>query len=335
MTSGLDIRVSVEQLELESPFRIARHVWTHADNVFVRVTDGDLGGLGEASPDEHWGETPESVVAQLESVDTSALAGPLDLEGIGGMLEPGSARAALDIAMHDLGAKRAGLPLATFLGLEGRPLPDTSVTLPIDDVDRMVRRAENLADHPILKMKVGFDDDVEAVAAIRKVFKGLLRIDANEGWSRDEAIERLRAMEPYGIELCEQPIARDRYKDLAAVTGSTSIPVFADEDASTATDVAALAGVVDGVNLKLRKCGGIRATIQAIAVARAVGLRVMLGCDLHSGVATSAGAHLGSLVDHLDMDGALLLARDPYPGVVYDKGRIVLPERPGLGVNED
>lgn len=324
--------MSSEKLELASPFRIARHLWTHADNVFVRLSWNDLVGIGEASPDEHWGETVEGVVAQLNDLDLSSLGGPGDLEGILDLLPAGSARAALDMAAHDLAAKRAGLALNTFLGLEGRPVPDTSVTLPIDEVPVMVRRAEQLSDHPILKMKVGFDGDVEAVAAVRKVFSGTLRIDANEGWDADDAIERLKALEAHDIELCEQPISRNRYGDLARVTAATSIPIFADEDASTAGDVAALAGAVDGVNLKLRKCGGIRPTLQAIHVARALGLRVMLGCDLHSGVATSAGAHIGSLVDHLDMDGSLLLAHDPYPGVRYETGHTILPEGPGLGV---
>lgn len=332
MRTDLSMQVAVERLQLETPFRIARHVWHHADNVFVRLIHGEHTGIGEASPDEHWGESTDSVVSDLHALDLSRLGGPFDLEGIEELLPPGSARAALDIAAHDLAAQIAGVPLNSFLGLEGRAIPDTSVTLPIDDVDAMVRRAEMLRDHPILKMKVGFNGDVDAVASVREVFTGSLRIDANEGWSKDEAVERLGALEPYDIELCEQPIERDRYEDLAAVTSSTTIPVFADEDACTAADVARLAGVVDGVNLKLRKCGGIRATVQAASVARAVGLKLMLGCDLHSGVATTAGAHLGSLVDHLDMDGALLLAEDPYPGVAYEQGRMILPDGPGLGV---
>lgn len=332
MSRELIVKAERRSLALEEPFRIARTTWTSAENVFVTLDLGDLRGLGEASPDAAWGEDPDVVVEQLNSLDLGVLGGPLDLEGVSELLPAGSARAALDIAAHDLAAKIAGLPLNSFLGLEGRAVPDTSLTLPIDTVDAMVARARRLADHPILKMKVGFDGDVPAVAAVREVFGGTLRVDANEGWTPDEAIDRLRALERFDIELCEQPIGRDAHEALAKITEATSIPVFADEDVGTAADVARLVGVVDGVNLKLRKTGGIREALRAIAVARAVGLRVMLGCDLHSGIATSAGAHLGGLVDHLDMDGCLLLAEDPFPGVRFERGRPILPETPGLGV---
>ncbi len=196
----------------------------------------------------------------------------------------------------------------------------------------MSQRAAQLADHPVLKVKVGFDGDIDAVAAIRGTYHGALRVDANEGWSPDEAAERLAALEPFDIELCEQPIAADNHDALQHITASTSIPIFADEDVSTAADVARLNGVVDGVNLKLRKAGGIRETAAAINVARAQGMRVMLGCDLDSGVAATAGAHVAGLVDYVDLDGPLLLAEDPFPGVTYDKGVMTLPDVPGLGV---
>jgi L-Ala-D/L-Glu epimerase len=189
-----------------------------------------------------------------------------------------------------------------------------------------------LADHPILKLKVGFDGDVEAVAAIRDVFPGTIRIDANEGWDADTAVERLKALEAYDIELCEQPIERKHLEDLRRVTGSTSIPIYADEDANTSADIPQLAGVVDGVNLKLRKTGGIREAVRAIGVARAHDLGVMIGCDLTSGVLATAEASVAALCDKADVDGPLLLARDPNPGVMYERGRLTLPPGPGLGV---
>ena len=327
------MEVRVLRLALREPFRIARARWEHADNVFVALSYGDVVGWGEASPDEHWDESVESVSDQLRGVDLDRLHGPLDLEGVTELLPPGSARCALDIAAHDLAARLAGLRLDAFLGLEGRLLPPTSVTLPIAERGEMVAKARSLAEYPVLKMKVGFDDDVATVAAIREVFRGTLRIDANEGWDLEEAVERLNAMEAFAIELCEQPTPAGDPVTLAKVTESTSIPIFADEDVCTSEDVVRLAGAVDGVNLKLRKTGGIREAIRAMAVARAHGLKVMLGCDLHSGVATSAGAQLGSLVDHLDMDGSWLLAHDPFPGLRYEAGRIVLPQGPGLGVH--
>jgi L-Ala-D/L-Glu epimerase len=329
----MSLKVEARELELAQRFTIARETWDVASNVFVTVTLREARGIGEASPDPHWGESVDSVVAQLEGVDLEALAGPFDLEGISELLPAGAARCALDVALHDLAGKVAGVSVAELLGVGGRPLPPTSVTLGIDAPEVMRARAQDLADHPVLKMKVGFDGDVDVVASIRDVYRGTLRIDANEGWDAPTAIDRLGALAPFDIELCEQPIPAGDHDSLRAVTQATSIPVFADEDVATASDVAALAGVVDGVNLKLRKAGGIRETIAAIHAARALGLRVMLGCDLESSVAATAQAQVAPLVDHADLDGPLILADDPYRGVAYDKGQMRLPGGPGLGVS--
>jgi L-alanine-DL-glutamate epimerase-like enolase superfamily enzyme len=329
-----ELDVSARDLELAERFTIATVSWEVASNVFVRVRFDGYEGIGEVSPDERWGDSPASTVEELRAVDPVSLGHPFDLEHILELLPPSAARCALDIARHDLAAKLAGVSVAELLGLGGRPLPWTSVTVPIADVDAMVDRARRLADHPCLKMKVGFDGDVGALAAIRSVYGGVLRIDANEGWTADEAIERLRELERFDIELCEQPIRRDKLDELRRVTAATSIPVFADEDVATASDVAKLAGVVDGVNLKLRKTGGIREALRAISAARAMGLGVMLGCDLTSGVSATAEASITSLVDHADIDGPLLLANDPHPGVIYDNGKVTLPPGPGLGVED-
>ncbi len=323
------------RLPLAEPFRIARASWDAADNVFVAVSWDGRRGFGEVSPDGSWGESQDSVVARLKDLDLSILSGPFDLEGVLELLPPGGARCALDIALHDLAGRVAGLSLSELLGLHGRRRPPTSVTVPIAEPEAMLERVRKLSAYPVLKTKVGFDGDVELVARTREVYDGAIRIDANEGWSPQEAVERLRALEPYRIELCEQPIPRGRHAELAEVTRSTSIPVFADEDVCTAADVAALAGVVDGVNLKLRKTGGIREALRAIATARACGLGVMLGCDLTSGVAASAEAHVAALVDHADIDGPLLLAQDPCPGVSYDGATLVVPDGPGLGLTKE
>ena len=320
------------ELPLAERFTIARETWDSTTNVFVTLRFAGVAGVGESGPAQRWGETPESVLKELQTVDVERLGNPFNLEGVRELLPPGAARAALDIALHDLAGKIAGLPVCKLIGAKGRRLPPTSLTVPIADADKMFERARSLADHPALKVKVGFDGDVDAVAAIRSVFGGALRIDANEGWSASEAIQRLRELERFDIELCEQPIHAGNPADLARVTASTAIPIFADEDVSSSADVAGLRGVVDGVNLKLRKAGGIRETIAAISTARACGLGVMLGCDLDTGIAATAGAHVAGLVDHADLDGPLLLASDPFPGVRYERGRMILPDLPGLGV---
>jgi L-alanine-DL-glutamate epimerase-like enolase superfamily enzyme len=328
------VETEIVELELTHRFVIARETWDVARNVFVhlRFEDGAT-GIGEVSPDERWAETPDSVSIELEKADLGGLAGPHDLEGVLDVLPAGSARCALDIALHDLVAKRTGLSVAELIGAGGRPLPPTSVTISIQSPEEMVERARRYSDYPILKMKVGFDGDVDALAAVRSVFGGHIRIDANEGWDVPTAIERLQQMERFEVELCEQPIHADDRDGLSEVTSNISIPIYADEDVRTSADVAQLAGRVDGVNLKLRKTGGIREMLRAIATARAHGLGVMLGCDLESGVAATAQASIAALVDKADIDGPLLLAHDPHPGVVYEKGKVTLPPGPGLGVS--
>lgn len=325
-------------LPLAERFTIARQSWEVARSVFVTLLwrDGsrEIVGLGEGQPAERWGESVESVTKQLAGAELDSLSGPFDLEGVTKVLPAGAARAALDVAMHDLAAKLAGLSVAELLGVSTVDPPPTSVTLPIDSVEAIIERAEAHADHPVLKMKVGFDGDVDAVAAVREVFHGRLRVDANEGWHVDDATTRLRALERFDIELCEQPIPAGDIDALRRVAQSTSIPVFADEDACTSHDVMRLHGAVHGVNLKLSKSGGLREMVRAVAVARAARMQVMIGCNLETGVATTAGASVAALADHVDLDAPLLLARDPYPGVTYSKGKLTLPDGPGLGVKE-
>lgn len=324
------LRAWVADLELTEPFTIARRSWDVASNVFVEVRHSGHTGIGECSPEG----SPDEVVAELQGLDLEALNGPFDLEGLGLLLDAGPARCALDIAVHDLAARCAGLSVAQLLGLSGRALPQTSVTLAITEPARTVAKARALGDHPILKVKVGFDGDVELVQELRSVYSGRIRIDANEGWSEIQAINRLQELERYDIELCEQPIPAGDFEALGRISEATSVPVYADEDVRTASDVAALAGLVDGVNLKLRKTGGIREMVHAAAVARAHSLGVMLGCDLTSGVAATAEASVAALADFADIDGPLLLKSDPWPGVSYDKGMLLLPPGPGLGLKK-
>jgi L-Ala-D/L-Glu epimerase len=332
--SKLTVTAAVEQLRLRERFSIALKSWDVADNVIASVSWGEVRGWGEVSPDDRWGDTPTSVAEQLGRFDLSQLSGPFDLQGLLENFPPSAARCALDIAMHDLAAKCAGVSVAELLGLGGRPLPETSVTVSITDPDRMVERARDLADHPILKVKVGFDGDVAAINAVRGVFDGRIRIDANEGWDLPTATERLKQLARFEIELCEQPVPSGNHDDLRRVSESSSIPVFADEDVCTAADVARLAGKVHGVNLKLRKTGGLREFVYAAAVARANDMQVMLGCDLETGIGATAQASVASLADYADVDGPLLLAEDPYPGVRYERGVLSLPAGPGLGVRE-
>jgi L-alanine-DL-glutamate epimerase-like enolase superfamily enzyme len=330
----LGVEARLEDLELAERFTIARQTWTSATSLFVKVTYGGAAGWGEVQPADRWEETPSSALQEVEAVDLGAFAGPFDLQALGDVLPAGSARCALDIAFHDLAAKLAGISLQEYVGLGRRRPEPTSVTVPIADPTAMVERTKKLADYPIIKTKVGFEGDVDAIRSIRRIFGGRLRVDANEGWEVREAIERLKALEEFDIELCEQPIQAGNLDGLRQVREASPIPVYADEDVCDSADVARLHGSVDGVNLKLRKTGGLREFIRCVAVARALGMGVMIGCDLESGIAITAGASVAPLADFVDLDGPLLLAEDPYPGVEYDGATLVVPEAPGLGLRK-
>jgi L-alanine-DL-glutamate epimerase-like enolase superfamily enzyme len=194
---------------------------------------------------------------------------------------------------------------------------------------RKVRLAEQF---PVLKIKVGTPDDLEIVRAIRDVTAARLRVDANAAWTPKQAIKTINALEPYGIEFVEQPVAATDLDGLRLVCEHTNLPIFADESCVTLEDVPKMAGVVDGINIKLMKCGGISHALKMIATARANHLQVMLGCMIESSVSITAAAQISPLVDYADLDGALLVGNDPFDGVAVDHGKLLLPDRPGLGV---
>jgi L-alanine-DL-glutamate epimerase-like enolase superfamily enzyme len=219
-----------------------------------------------------------------------------------------------------------------LLGLDPSRTPLSCVTLGMAPPEEMERKLETVVDFPILKVKLGAPGDVDNLRRIRSRYAGTLRVDANTAWNAADAVRVLREIEPLGIELVEQPVPRADLDGLRWVRERSGIPVFADESCHDPEDVANLAGRVDGVNLKLMKSGGIRRMLATIHAARAHGMKVMLGSMVESSLALSAAAQLAPLADHLDLDGHWLLAHDPFDGAPREKGRIVLDERPGLGV---
>jgi L-alanine-DL-glutamate epimerase-like enolase superfamily enzyme len=245
---------------------------------------------------------------------------------------PGAAHAAIEMALHDWIGKRLGLPVWKMLGLDPSRTPLSCVTLGMASPEEMERKLETVKDFPMLKVKLGAPGDVENLRRIRRSYSGRIRVDANTAWSPPDAVRVLREIEPLDIELVEQPVPREDLDGLAWVRERSGIPVFADESVHHAADVANLAGRVDGVNLKIMKAGGIREMLRTIHAARAHGMRVMLGSMVESSLALSAAAQLAPLADYLDLDGHWLLAHDPFDGAPREKGRIVLSERPGLGV---
>ncbi|MDI6695908.1 MAG: dipeptide epimerase [Anaerolineales bacterium] len=316
-------------LRMKTTWRIAHGATNERHNVFVRIHEG----LGEAAAVPHHGESQAGIIAYLK--DTAERDwDPFLMEDMLNQLPAGSAaaRAAIDLALHDELGKRLGQPLYRLLGLDPNRAPLTSFTISMDEPSVMAERA-HASGLPILKIKVGGVQDEKVLAAIRQATSACLRVDANAGWSREQAAELIPRLVEYGLEFIEQPLPVGDIEGLRWLRAKKlGVPIFADENVKTAKDVAAHAGAVDGVVIKLMKTGGIREALRAIHVARALDMQVMIGCMVESTLGVTAAAHLAPLCDYADLDGPLLIANDPYEGVCYQGARLLLPDRPGLGV---
>ena len=321
-------------LELRTTFRIAHGADDRRYNVLVRLDDG----LGEAAAVTYHGETQAGIMDYLSRVadDIGRRDDPFLIEDILNRLSQGSqaSRAAIDIALHDLWGKRLGQPLYRLFGLDPTRLPLTSFTIAMDEPALMAQRARE-SGLPIIKVKVGGPNDEAMVAAIRNATNAKLRVDANAGWTREQAAAMIPRLAQYDLEFIEQPLPVGDIEGLRWLRAQKfGLPIFADEPVKTARDVAAHAGAVDGVVVKLMKTGGIREALRAIHTARALDMQVMLSCMVESSVGVTAAAHLAPLCDFADLDGPLLIRNDRFKGVHYDGARMVLPEGAGLGVVE-
>jgi L-Ala-D/L-Glu epimerase len=331
----MDLRAQTATLELAETFRIAREAQDTVDVVTVEIRHEGVSGFGEATPLDHYEQSAASALEWLDEAGGRLGEDPWALDEIHARLPPGepAARAALDAALHDLCGKLAGLPLYRLLGLQ-RTGPPTSWTVWLGDPDDMARRAEAAAQRfQRLKLKLGGRDgfDVERVRAVRAVTDLPLQVDVNEYWSLEEALDALTELAGLGVEYCEQPLpAGDASGE--ELKRASPIPIFVDEDCHTLDDVAACAERAHGINIKLAKSGGVREAVRTVAAARALGLSVMLGCMVESGLGIAPAAHIASLCDHVDLDGNLLLREDPWPGVEFTDGRQRPGAEPGLGV---
>jgi len=324
-------------VRLGSPFRISRSTDTEVELVEVSLTANGATGFGEAAPQDHYGESVESAVAFLDSCGELIGDDPFALEEIEGRLRslPGeaAARAAIDAALHDLCGKLAGIPVWRLLGVP-RGSPPTSYTIWLGDPDDMARRAEATGGRFLrLKLKLGGRDglDVERVRAVRSVTTAPLQVDVNEFWSLDEALAAVPELARLGVEYVEQPLPAGDPGG-AELKRRSELPIYVDEDCHTLGDVADCAERAHGVNLKLAKSGGIREAIRMVHAARALGLGVMIGCMVESTLGIAPACPVASLCDHVDLDGNVLLADDPWVGVELVDGVQVPSELPGLGV---
>jgi L-alanine-DL-glutamate epimerase-like enolase superfamily enzyme len=331
---ALTIRHRPLDLRLRHTFRIARGASDVRENLLVELEHEGRIGLGEAAPIRRYREDRASAAAAVEVMaarlgDPRAYAVAAERAAVEGQR---SAQAAVDMALHDLAGRRLGVPLFELLGLDPARTPPTSFTIGLDTPEVVARKVRDADAYPILKVKMGSEDDREVLTAVRDTTDRRLWVDANEGWTEEQALERLPWLFSLGVELVEQPLPADRIDETRALRRKSPLPFFADESVHRAEDIPRLVGAFDGINVKLMKCGGIAEAIRMIAVARAHGMKVMLGCMIESSVAITAAAHVTPLVDAADLDGNLLLETDPFVGATVTEGRIVLPEGPGLGV---
>jgi L-Ala-D/L-Glu epimerase len=339
MANAIRMEVEVLNLRTRHPFIIARGGQSDYRTIWVRLVDSDgVEGWGEAAPARIYGESTETVLAALQIYGAHLPSDPLQLEETERgwekllRLNP-SARCALSAALHDLAGKKVGLPVFRMWGLDPARAPRSTFTIGIDTADRIRQKVKEAEQYPILKIKLGSDRDIEILKTIRESTSKEIRVDANTGWTVKHAIAMLPVLEEYGVTVLEQPLPAEDLDGLETVTRASRIPVIADESCLDAADIPRLVGRVDGINIKLAKCGSLREALRMIAIARAHHMMVMVGCMIESSIAITAAAHFSPLVDIVDLDGAALLANDPFAGATIDAGQLRLPTGPGLGLS--
>ena len=327
------------ELQLQHTFTVASYSRTTTPDVQVEIRYDGFTGHGEASMPPYLGQTVESVCAFLQKVDLGQFSDPFQLEDILAYvdsLSPGdtAAKAAVDIALHDLVGQLLGQPWWRVWGLDAAKAPNTTFTIGIDTPEVVREKTRECADRfRILKVKVGLDNDYEMIRTIREITDLPLAVDANQGWTdRQQALDEIFWLQEHGVVMVEQPMARERLDDNAWITERSPLPVFADEAVQRLADVPGLVGAYTGINIKLMKCTGMREAWRMASFARAVGMRVMVGCMTETSCAVTAAAHLSPLADFADLDGNLLITNDRFRGVTVSDGRLILPDAPGLGL---
>jgi len=338
-SSRADLQTAITRLKL-------RHTWTTTmsssqfrDTLHLRFTRDGITGLGEGAPIVRYHEDAAGARQTVESIREMLLAAdPWQFQKV--MAEifrkiegQFAAKAAIDLALMDWVGKKLGVPLYRLFGLDPNDAPLTTFSIGIDTPEATRQKVREAEPFPILKIKVGLDTDEETIAAVRSVTRKPLRVDANEGWTnKEEAVRKINWLETQGVEFVEQPMPAAMLEETRWVRKHVHLPLIADEACLNAAAVPRLVDAYDGVNVKLDKCGGVLAALRTLQVAQSLGMKTMLGCMVSSSVSVTAAAHLSPLVDYADLDGNLLVANDPFSGVQVHQGKLVLPNRPGLGV---
>ena len=338
-SGGTMIEVKTKRLFLADTWTISRNSSDYKDNVFVKIEQDGIVGYGEAAPNVRYGEdhekTTDRILSMKETIENYNLWHFTDLKNeiFRQITDQNCARCALDIAVMDWVGKKLGIPLYQLWGLDKSKTPLTSYSIGIDTIEVIKRKVRAAEKYPLLKIKVGKDNDEEIIEAVRSITDKPIRVDANEGWkSKEVALEKIKWLQTMGIEFIEQPMPSDMIKETRWLRDRIDIPIVADEAVKTAADIPKLAEAYDGINIKLMKAGGLQEAIRMIHLAKAMDMKIMLGCMIESAIAISAAAHLTPMVDWADLDGNLLLREDPYQGVSVEKGKLILHDQAGLGI---
>ena len=327
------------KLLLIHPFTIARGTRTHYDSVIFTLEHNGVTAYGEAVPTERYNDNSEKVDAALSSIDFNSepFNDPFRLEDIdtacrSNELMTPSSTAAINIAYWDLQGKLLNQPLYKLWGLDPAKSLVSTFTIGIDEVDVIKQKVKEADEYPILKVKQGMDNDREIIEAIREMTDKVIRVDANEGWTKEEALDKIEWLAEQNVEFVEQPLPADKLDDTAWLKERSPLPIIADENVVTKFDIPKIAYAFDGINIKLMKSGGPTEALKMIHTARSNGLKVMLGCMCESSIAIGAAAHLSPLADWADLDGNLLLSNDPFTGIGMKDGKLILPDAAGIGV---
>lgn len=335
----LEMKFFPYELKLRYVFTVATYSRTTTPDVQVEITYDGVTGYGEASMPQYLGQTVQSVTAFLQKVDLSQFNDPFQLEDILAYvdsLSPGdtAAKAAVDIALHDLVGKLLGAPWYKIWGLNKDKAPSTTFTIGIDTADVVKQKTRECANQfNILKVKLGRENDKEMIETIRSVTDLPIAVDINQGWKdKEKAIDEIFWLKEHGIVMVEQPMPKELRDDIAWLTEKSPLPIFADEAIQRLKDIKNVAGAYSGINIKLMKCTGMHEAWKMLNYARAIGMKVMVGCMTETSCAVSAAAQLSPAVDFADLDGNLLISNDRFKGMEVVKGKITLPDRPGIGV---
>lgn len=327
------------ELSLQHTFTVATYSRTTTPDVQVQIDYDGFTGYGEASMPPYLGHTVESVTTFLQKVDLEQFDDPFQIDDILSYvdsLSPGDApaKAAVDIALHDLVGKLLDAPWYRLWGLNPAKTPNTTFTIGIDTPDVVREKTRECADRfKILKVKVGLENDKEMIETIREITDLPLAVDANQGWrDKQKALDEIFWLKEHGVVMVEQPMPKEMLDDNAWITERSPLPTFADEAIQRLRDIPSIKGAYTGINIKLMKCTGMREAWKMANYARAEGMRVMIGCMTETSCACSAAAQLSPIVDFADLDGNLLISNDRFEGMTVVDGKITLPDRPGIGL---